>query len=135
MPLFNLSETEFTPHGGGRSRVLIDCTALTGEDWEALALLLAERLPPFAAVVGVPRGGLPLADRLRHHARALGRCVLLVDDVLTTGRSMEEARRRLLAAGNEHVHGAVVFARGPLVPDWVTPLFRLTPAPSDAPPA
>jgi hypoxanthine phosphoribosyltransferase len=93
--------------------------------------MLAERLPPFAAVVGVPRGGLALADQLRHHASAQGRCILLVDDVLTTGRSMGEVRDRLLAAGNEHVRGAVVFARGPVVPDWVTPLFQMPPAPAE----
>jgi adenine/guanine phosphoribosyltransferase-like PRPP-binding protein len=44
--------------------------------------------------------------------------LLIVDDVWTTGGSMEEHR-----AGRDAI-GAVLFARGP-VADWVTPLFTL----------
>lgn len=52
---------------------------------------------------------------------------LIVDDVLTTGGSMEIARHNYLVANpGSDVLGAVVFARGPC-PDWITPLFRVTP--------
>jgi hypothetical protein len=85
--------------------------------------MLAERLPPFGSVVGVPRGGLPLAEVLQPY-RARSGPLLIVDDVCSTGSSMEEVRKQY----EQHAcFGAVVFARGSVVPDWITPLFRMTP--------
>jgi orotate phosphoribosyltransferase len=122
MSLFRLGD--FTLHSGSQSRWKIDCDALSPQDWEALAVMLVERLPAFGLVVGVPEGGLPLADALGKYADSVGP-VLVVDDVLTTGRSMEEEREFLLKRYKpEDNLGAVVFARGPC-PDWVYPLFRL----------
>jgi hypothetical protein len=131
MPLFNLSETEFTLHSGGKSRLLIDCTTLTDADWRGIAYALAGLLPPFRDAVGIPRGGLPLERALTPYATdddALP--LLLCDDVLTTGASMEQYRGIVAPP----VIGAVFIARGPC-PGWITPLLRLTPAPTDTPPA
>lgn len=110
----------FKLHSGEESGFKIDCDALTGEDIETLARMLADRLPLFGRVEGVPQGGLRLAAAMERYARPAQSAVLIVDDVLTSGGSMEEQR-----AGRDAI-GAVVFARRE-PPAWVTPLFMLTP--------
>ena len=109
---------EFTLHSGEASRWKIDCDALTSQDWRTLALIASTILPPFRAVEGVPRGGLPFAEALRKHAQPNNpeAWLLIADDVGTTGASMEEQR-----AGRE-AYGVVAFARGSLAP-WIKPLF------------
>lgn len=113
---------EFTAHSGGTLPFKVDCDALTDGDLATLAAYVAREFPPFANVCGVPRGGLRFASALRRYETGSGRDpTLIVDDVLTTGTSMEEARSARLP-GN--VFGVVIFARGPC-PDWVTPLFQM----------
>ena len=48
---------------------------------------------------------------LRHNATVRGKNLLLVDDVLTTGSTLDECARVLLAAGARSVH-ALTVARG-----------------------
>lgn len=105
-------------HSGQESWWKIDCDALTGDDIDTLAMLIADLTGPFGSVEGVPQGGLRLATRLRQYQTA-GR-LLIVDDVWTTGASMEEWR-----AGREAI-GAVIFARSTVHP-WVTALFQYWP--------
>lgn len=51
--------------------------------------------------------------------------LLIVDDVLTTGTSMIEAKNKELNNYNEkHIQGVVIFARGE-IPNWVSPIFTL----------
>ena len=110
----------FTLHSGGTADWKIECDALTAEDWITLAVRIKNHVR-FHWVYGVPEGGMKLADTLRQyeeHDTSLP--TLVVDDVLTTGASMEEIRRAL---PGEDVRGYVVFARGNC-PDWVTPLFQ-----------
>jgi len=131
MALFRLGE--FKLASGAVATWKIDCDALTGDDWHALAAMAAEALPPFGVVESVPRGGDRFADALREYSRAC--CVsyqhpahdwcrgqplplLIVEDVVTTGGSMERIRADRLAVG------VCVFARGPC-PWWVTPLFQM----------
>lgn len=118
MSLFQLGD--FTLYSGAASRWKIYCDALTDEDWQALAVMLAERLPPFGVAIGIPRGGIRLAVAMSAHCRKGSQTILLVDDVLTTGSSMEEYRASFSAG----VIGAVVFARGEC-PDWIVPLFQM----------
>jgi hypothetical protein len=118
--IFKLQDEPFKLHSGGESRYKIDLDGLGGGDWECLAYMLAERLPPFRSVDGIPRGGLALATMLERHTAPRATLSLIVDDVCSTGGSLNE-RRRATAFPSL---GAVVFARGP-VPDWVLPLFRL----------
>lgn len=117
---------KFTLHSGGRTWFKIDCDSLTVEDLETLALLVAEdpRIGTFYRVEGVPSGGLRFAmilDKyaLSQYANVRNPKILIVDDVLTTGNSMEEQR-----AGRENVQGVVIFARGNC-PDWIVPIFQM----------
>lgn len=115
MSLFQLGN--FTLNSGQKSLYKIECDALTTDDWEALARMAAERLPPFKEVEGIPRCGLIFAEALQKYRSTSGD-LLIADDVLTTGASMERLR-----AGREAI-GIVAFARNrPL--SWVTPLFQL----------
>jgi len=139
----------FTLHSGGKSPYLIDCSALSHDDWRTLAETAVPLLPPFGTVEGIPRGGLAFAAALRryesctcghHHylhsfqgwmqrpvpchecgcEKFTGIDTLLIaDDVLTTGRSMEEWRRK---CGAKVVAGVVAFART-VPPPWITPRF------------
>ena len=72
----------------------------------------------FSEVVGVPTGGLKLAHALEPLCEpGYGR--LIVDDVLTTGASMEALREDSTEVG------VVVYARGPY-PSWVKPIFTVS---------
>lgn len=111
----------FILHSGEYSDFKIDCDALTDDDLKALAFITAKRLPPYWKVEGVPSGGLRFALSLQKYLSDIHtRFVLIVDDVLTTGASMERQR------DGRNAIGVVIFARGP-VPDWVIPLFVMTP--------
>lgn len=85
--------------------------------------MVVERVDPFTSVLGIPTGGEPLAQALRPYASPPEQCngLLIVDDVLTTGDSMERVRR---VRSEAIVQGAVIFARGEC-PDWITPLFQM----------
>lgn len=84
-------EGEFTAHSGATLFEKIECDALTDKDWECLAHMIDRRLPQFGQAIGVPRGGLKLAEIL-NALNAIGtdstKPVVVVDDVLTTGRSL-----------------------------------------------
>jgi hypoxanthine phosphoribosyltransferase len=112
-------------HAGGYSNFKIDCDALTDQDIGAIAMQLTLRLPRFAEVEGVPGGGLRLAEAMKHYVTPFQpirvQPLLIVDDVFTTGASMEEHRD--FRTG---VIGAVIFARAE-TPVWITPLFRMEP--------
>jgi len=119
MSLFQLGD--FILHSKGRSYFKIDCDFLTDSDLKCLARIIYETNPHFGRVIGIPKGGLKLADHLKDYAFPNPTYpTLIVDDVLTTGRSMEEMRQKV--SGN--CIGAVIFARGKY-PDWVKPVIRL----------
>jgi orotate phosphoribosyltransferase len=115
MNLFQLGD--FTLHTGQKSLWKIDCDALTKEDWATLARMIYGIVPSFSFIEGVPSGGLALAEALQLYRSSVGE-LLIVDDVLTTGTSMEELR-----AGRDAI-GVVVFARRPC-PPWIKALFQM----------
>jgi hypothetical protein len=68
-------------------------------------------------VVGIPRGGWPIANALQKYCSGWAGGRLLVDDVWTTGATMENEKK-------DHTDiGVVLFARGPC-PEWVHPVFQ-----------
>lgn len=108
----------FTLHSGEKASFKIDCDALTESDMECIAWMLNLKLPPFGTVEGIPRGGMRLAVAMEKYITPSSKRILLVDDVYTTGMSMEVAR------GLRHVTGAVIFARNK--PSyWIVPLFSM----------
>jgi predicted amidophosphoribosyltransferase len=111
----------FTSHSGVTLPFKIDCDALEDEDLETLARVVATRFE-FSKVIGVPRGGLRFAEFLDPHIRTNGP-ILIVDDVLTTGRSMQEMWLKV-AKDQYDTIGIVIFARGPH-PAWIKPIFYL----------
>jgi len=123
----------FKLHSGKITTWKIECDALKKADWKTLAYMIAGRVA-FSRVIGVPKGGLPLAKALKEYCLETDSSVtkrpfptLIVDDVLTTGGSMEEAKAKIQQfekVSDEDIIGYVVFARD-IPPDWVKPLFLL----------
>ncbi len=107
----------FTLHSGEETDWRINAEVLSSASLEAIALWAWLHLPKFRIVEGVPSGGIRLAEALDLHVDNKG-ALLIVDDVLTTGASMEKRR-----AGRDAI-GFVIFARGPC-PSWVTAMWRL----------
>lgn len=89
---------------GQQSSWKIECDDLEDEDWETLAYLIASRARPFGSVASVPSGGDKLAAALQSYRQPGVLTRLLVDDVYSTGSSIEKYRMR-----NDEVW--VVFAR------------------------
>lgn len=124
--LFQLGD--FTLNSGARSKWKLECDSLTADDWRALAEMVRQLVGPFSSVEGVPRGGLMLAAALKPFSGMNGPH-LLVDDVLTTGGSMERAKAKELATpyytqNGANIVGAVVFARGQR-PTWIKAIFEM----------
>lgn len=111
---------DFVMHSGGIAHYKIDCDALTDEDIETLAWMIAQK-GKFQRVYGVPRGGERLANALRKYCTAEVGPRLIVDDVYTTGQSMEHVKSSL---GWSDAVGVVIFARG-VTPDWIKPIFQM----------
>jgi hypoxanthine phosphoribosyltransferase len=79
-------------------RELINCRGnnLTAEDYACIAKVVAGTVR-FNEVIGIPSGGIALAEALRPYTDPEVEKALIVDDVLTTGKSMEEMRAKLTA--------------------------------------
>ncbi len=117
MSLFQ--RTEYRMASGGVSQYRIDCDALAEADLDTLAWLVASK-GAFRAVATASQRGQRFAAALERYRSDAG-VRLIVDDVLTTGGSMEAARER---TGWHDAVGIVLFARGPC-PAWVLPLFSM----------
>jgi len=111
MDLF-LNES-FVSHAGINLDFKIDCDALSDGDLETIAKRISRHFI-FGKIYGVPRGGLRLAAALEQFRSPNCETTLIVDDVFTTGTSMEDAR---LTVGMDSV-GVVIWARGNC-PSWI----------------
>lgn len=93
----------------------IDADALSDASIKTLARIIADKYT-FRMVHSVPTGGNRLARALGAYLSPEG-VDLVVDDVLTTGASMERVKRGI-AADPTNILGVVIFARGEC-PEWV----------------
>ena len=107
---------KFVSHSGIALDWKIECDSLTDADIECIAWVLFKKVGQFGSVEGVPRGGIRLADAMRKYVSSGN--LLIVDDVFTTGNSMEEHRNMRFAKG------AVIFATSP-TPYWIIPVFTM----------
>ena len=116
----------FKSHSGLDLEWKIDMDALDDPDWFTITKMIIEITPPFREAVGIPSGGVKLGGLLNQHATGKDEDpICIVDDVLTTGESMEyflsqyQRNRRPFTA-----IGWVVFART-RCPSWITALFQM----------
>ena len=117
---------DFKSHSGLDLSWRIEMDALSDPEWFTIKKMIMELTPPFKEAVGIPQGGTKLGDLLNEHGTGKEEDpICIVDDVLTTGESMEyfltqyQRNRRPFT-----VIGWVVFARGQC-PGWVTSLFQM----------
>ena len=132
----------------------IECDAISNDEWECIAHMIVERANPFRSAIGVPRGGVKLAEILNEYGTgSYLDPVCIVDDVLTTGKSMEECKIKAIKDEEERISicktfagvtrskaeqdiivngskvdpvGWVVFARYQPA-EWITSLFYMAP--------
>lgn len=120
-------QKRFQMHSGGFSDFKLECDGLTTQDWETLAFLISRKYT-FGGVYGIPTGAVPFQKALEKYVTEGDKTFLLVDDVFTTGGSMNEALEQIkedvYAKGFEKIQGMVVFSRGQLF-DWVDTVFHL----------
>ena len=119
-------QKRFQMHSGGYSDFKLECDALTTGDYETLAFIISRNIK-FGEVYGIPRGGLPFGDALKKYITPNHPTLLIADDVLTTGGSMEEAKGQFIAKGYDsaNIRGIVVFARGELK-SWIESIFTMS---------
>ena len=132
----------------------IECDAISDDEWECIATMIMERAKPFRSAIGVPTGGIKLAEMLNEYGTgSYLDPVCIVDDVLTTGKSMEEYKVRAIKDEEERISicktftgvkrtraeqdiitngskvdpvGWVVFARNHPA-EWISSLFYMAP--------
>lgn len=103
----------------------IECDALTKDDWDCLADIVLHRFI-VKKVYSVPTGGDQFSEAIKKKKKKYDNgIILIVDDVLTTGLSIIEARAKIEHDHkNEGIYGVVVFSRGKC-PSWVTPIYQM----------
>ena len=116
---------DFVSHSGLKLKWKIECDALSDPEWFTISQMIMETTPPFKEAIGIPRGGVKLGNLLNQYGTGKREDpILLVDDVLTTGDSMEEFKRTRQWRDPSKYIGWVVFART-APPDWVNVLFQM----------
>ena len=115
---------KFTGSAGYELDWKIDCDALADGDWDCIARMSLPLVPPFSRAIGVPRGGLRLAEMMSRHITMDAPRVLVVDDVWTTGKSMQGHVANLGIKDGEW-HGLVAFSRTYRLPPWIDCLCQI----------
>jgi hypothetical protein len=119
-------KVNITLHSGGKSDFKIECDALTDTDFKTIAHLISKKYSPIISVYGIPTGGRKLEQFLKDYTVDTKKgYILIVDDVLTTGNSMEQFRKEIIPTTHLDIcKGVVIFARGKC-PDWIEPIFQM----------
>ena len=116
---------DFKSHAGLDLSWKIEMDALEDEEWVTISQMILELSEPFREAIGIPRGGTRLGKLLNQHGTGeKDNPILIVDDVLTTGGSMEEFKRKRTFRNPTQYIGWVVFARG-YPPEWCKALFQM----------
>ena len=118
---------DFKSHSGLELKWKIECDALSDPEWFTISQMIMEITSPFKEAIGIPRGGTKLGNLLNQYGTGKKEDpILLVDDVLTTGKSMVDYREEMDIERWQKscVLGWVVFARIK-TPKWITALFQM----------
>jgi len=120
-------QTDFTSHSGKILSWKIECDDLTKEDLDTLAFIVSRKFI-FNDVIGIPTGGMRFANALTQYIDKKATYPLIVDDVLTTGKSMIAEAKKLSHCSCETYTaiGVVIFSRIENYPDWIHPIFKLS---------
>ena len=114
----------FKLNSGKFSNFKIECDALTQDDIDTFAFLISQNYS-FKEVVGVPTGGIRIEEALKKYCTNDDSLpLLIVDDVLTTGGSMERYKKTKEDLGYNNIIGVVLFARNEC-PEWIAPVFQM----------
>ena len=118
---------DFKSHSGLELKWKIECDALSDPEWFTISQMIMEITSPFKEAIGIPRGGTKLGNLLNQYGTGKKEDpILLVDDVLTTGKSMIDYREEMDIERWQKscALGWVVFARIK-TPKWITALFQM----------
>ena len=118
---------DFTSHAGLDLTWKIEMDALSHREWECISHMIRELSPPFREAIGIPRGGNVLGKLLNRHGTGKEEHpICIVDDVLTTGMSMDTYREEMDIERWQKscALGWVVFARV-RPPKWIKELFQM----------
>ena len=121
---------KFKSHSGLNLKWKIECDSLDDEDYECLKniILSDPRFRIFNKVIGIPMGGNRLANFLKPFEKPRTKKILVVDDVLTSGRSMRKAIReteKLYPKEKGYlIIGLVIFSR-PITPNADHNIYHL----------
>ena len=116
---------DFKSHSGLELKWKIECDAISDPEWFTISQMIMEITPPFKEAIGIPRGGIKLGSLLNQYGTGKREDpICIVDDVLTTGGSMDEFLQKRQWRNPTDYMGWVVFARTK-PPKWVTALFQL----------
>jgi len=119
-------EVDFKSHSGLDLSWKIECDGVSKKEWKCLTEMIMDyEKRPFQSAIGIPRGGVVLGSYLNQYSTENpDDPVLIVDDVLTTGGSMEEFKRERMFRNPTKYIGWVIFARG-FPPQWCRALFQM----------
>jgi hypothetical protein len=119
-------KVDFKSHAGLDLNWKIEMDALSAKEWIVLSDMISDYSQPFRQAIGIPRGGVKLGNLLNtHHATGISTDpILIVDDVLTTGMSMEEFKKNEQRSIESDFIGWVVFARTQ-PSSWIQALFQM----------
>jgi len=119
-------EVDFKSHSGLDLSWKIECDGVSKKEWKCLTEMIMDyEKRPFQSAIGIPRGGVVLGSYLNQYSTENpDDPILIVDDVLTTGGSMEEFKRERMFRNPTKYIGWVVFARG-FPPEWCRALFQM----------